>query len=125
MKITLLLLAIGILIQINNCFANSTGKMIPTSQEFTLKTTPIYNLGDILKEVKDFVEIPVLFPTSIKIEPGKIYFAHSDIQENLTKANAKKRYSITVGYTPGCVAHYCTLGYVYAEYKGQITPDHS
>jgi hypothetical protein len=34
-------------------------------------------------------------------------------------------YFINVGYTPGCFAHYCTLGSISAELKGQMIPDHT
>lgn len=101
------------------------GSMIPTSQAVTLKTIPIYNQDDVLKTVTDFVEIPVLFPTVIKAETGKIYFAYTDLQDNFKRSSPKGWYLINIGYTPGCFAHYCTLGSIMAELKGKITPDYT
>lgn len=99
--------------------------MIPTDQVVTLKTVPIYNQADVLKDVTDFVQIPVLFPTIIKVEVGKVYFAYTDLQENFKSSSPKAHYDITIGYTPGCFATYCTLGSIRAELKGQMTPDYT
>jgi len=107
------------------CDADKKGEMIPTNQVVTLQTTPIYNQTDIIKAVTDFVEIPVLFPTIIKGEAGKVYFAYTDLQDNFNSSSPKGRYSINIGHTPGCFAHYCTLGYISAETNGQITPDYT
>lgn len=108
-----------------SCYADAKEAMIPTDQVVTLKTTPIYNQADVIKDVTDFVEIPVLFPTIIKGEIGKVYFAYTDLQDNFKSSAPKARYSINVGYTPGCFAHYCTLGYINAELKGQMTSDYT
>ena len=46
-------------------YAKPKTTMISTDQPVTLKTPPIYNQTDILKEVVDFVKIPVLFPAKM------------------------------------------------------------
>lgn len=96
--------------------------MIPTDQRIHVDVPPIYNQREILKSVEDFVEIPVLFPTLIKGASGKIYFAYTDISD-FKGTDPKSRYFVSVGYEPGCFAHYCTLGYVSAEFKGKISSD--
>jgi hypothetical protein len=108
-----------------NAHANPKGALIPTDQVVTLRTIPIYNQADVLKDITDFVQIPVLFPTIIKAETGKIYFAYTNLQENFKSSSPKAKYDITIGYTPGCFATYCTLGSVSAELKGQMTPDYT
>ncbi|EKE09401.1 MAG: hypothetical protein ACD_16C00187G0002 [uncultured bacterium] len=90
--------------------------MIPTNQTIDVKVKPIYNLDDVIKEVKDFAKIPVLFPTIIQAEKGKIYFATTETQ-------AKEQYMITIGSTPGCTAHFCTFGTVRAELNGKLKDD--
>lgn len=97
--------------------------MLSTNQTFTIQSPPIYNLNDVLKTLKDFVKIPVLFPTLVKGEVGKIYFAHTDLQENYAKAQPEMQYFVNIGYTPGCFAHYCRLGFVSAEFDGVLQTD--
>ncbi len=125
MKYTLSILFAFMAFQDVNAYATPKEAMIPTDHVVNLKTTPIYNQTDVIKDVTDFVEIPVLFPTLIKGEAGKVYFAYTDLQENFNSQSPKARYSITIGYTPGCFAHYCTLGSIRAELKGQMTADYT
>ncbi len=113
-----ILLIVPMLIYGNICCAKQES-LISTTHEISLKTWPIYNLTEIVKEVKDFVKIPVLVPTVIKVEEGKLYFA-STMQDN---ASPKNEYFITIGYTPGCNAHVCTLGYMRARENEKIETD--
>lgn len=125
MKYTLPCLLLLTASQSMTAYADPKGIMIPTDQQITVKTIPIYNQADVLKDVTDFVQIPVLFPTIIKAETGKVYFAYTDLQENFKSTSPKARYDITIGYTPGCFATYCTLGSIRAELKGKMTPDYT
>lgn len=108
----------------NKSHANKKEAMILTNHIFSVETTPIYNQNDIIKTIKDFVEIPVLFPTILKGEIGRVYFAYTDLQNNFKQGSPKTRYSINIGLIPGCSAHFCTLGYVNAELKGTLAPDY-
>jgi hypothetical protein len=99
--------------------------MQSTTQAVTIQVPPIYNLNDVLKTVKGFVKIPVLFPTLVKGEVGKIYFAHTDLQENYAKAQPEMQYYINISYQPDCFAHYCRLGIVSAEFDGVLQTDSS
>jgi hypothetical protein len=99
--------------------------MVSTTQTFTIQASPIYNLDDVLKTVKGFVKIPVLFPTLIQAELGKVYFGHTDLQENYSKAQPEMQYYINIGYLPDCFAHYCRLGFVSAEFDGVLQTDMS
>lgn len=107
-------------------YAESKPEMlIPTDQVITVKSKPIYNLDEVLKDVSDSVDIPVLFPTLIKVESGRLYFAAPINDIAPQNVSSKQTYMINIGYTPGCTAHYCRLGYINAKYKAEKTTDYS
>ena len=115
-----LTLAVLVLCATTRLSADTTEKMIPTNQVVNLQTTPIFNETEVLKEIKDFATIPVLFPTIVKVELNKTYFASTNLQEG-----NKSEYSILISNVPGCNANYCAHGFVFARLKGEITKDES
>lgn len=68
-------------------------------------------VGEILQQLKDKTQVPILLPNQIPTSE-KVYFQAEGKAEG---------YTITIGYTPNCQATACIFGEIRAEKNGQFS----